>query len=924
MRRHGFAFLILFVILLMLLPSPVMGETADSAPGGGSGAILFVTLPATLKDPHATTVPTTASGARGTPVTTTDSFGALQLNSVPSGASVYVDGTQQGSTPVLLRTLSTGSHTIVLKMNGYQDYSKTVSIPGGGFLEETWTLVPNAPLKITTSPVYRPMPVTTTPTATTNAVASGITFGEAVSANPAVLPKSEVILNENTSLQGQSQQAGEALSRRIYQIGKLSYSPLLGSDSPYNPAYTIDKIGPITWTLIETDENDNNMRSYFIGDFRGVPSWTDSTIITIADNESTHMGNFRLYTAEEEPDFFIWQVSRYNFANDVVHWQNKYIPGLVASGNVKSYKTDNDGFQYFRINFARVAKQNAGDPPYFDGIATMELTGGPGGQVKPIQASRIPFTSSAVTFKDMSLGFINTSVPSGIMSILEGEHTESEMLNLNEDTKLTCLACDKLRSPTPLESMIIGGDQKYYVRVVPILRSGKAGLPSIPVTVTVTRPKACPAITSDFVVKPPSARIIWYMKPIITKTPDPYTTHWVSVAVPSNQQFMPPDYHHVIQLEQSPKDSGWFQSVINFFKSIWGYFSWYVSQNAQLWNMMKEKVVQLASVILSYTVTAGEMKCSEIEGCETVLATALDCALAACGIPPTIPTADMLSKEGASYLARLAADELGVGAEYELIVDVYQDYVPDDVKKEIQSKAEEAGEQLVESKGQNDIMESRAGKGRCFMNPQFTCNDKIPDPIFNSVHPASVLVYVENPNNQYTDRLFLNVTDSKGLFKPSLVPLPPLKPGDAMSVPVVLYENYDPYTKKNGGPCEWNRTAWENNEVETSCPESYWNTKLKQAGEDTLIVTFTKYGDKGTNLSLITNLDAGSSGKPIQEGGHIPIGCQLKGYIRYPDGWQISTTGMTMDPNSWDNLFWRQDKNGNIVYSTDTGYLREK
>ncbi|WP_292349212.1 MULTISPECIES: PEGA domain-containing protein [unclassified Methanoregula] len=912
---------------MMLLPSPVMGVGADSAPGGGSGAILFVTLPATFKDPHATTVPTTVSGARAAPATTTAAFGALQLNSVPSGASVYVDGVLQGTTPVLLRTLSTGSHTITLKLNGYQDYTKTVIIPGGGFLEETWTLAPAAPLKITTSPVYRQMPVTTTPTVTTNTIASGITVRDAVAADPAVLPKSEVILNENTSLQGQSHQAGEVLSRRIFQIGKFSYSPLLGSDSPYNPAYTMDKIGPITWTLIETDANDNNQRSYFYGDFRGVPFWTDSAILTIADTESIHMGNFRLYTAEEEPDFFIWQVSRYNFANDVVHWQNKYIPGLVASGNVKPYQTDKDGFQYFRIDFARAAKQNAGDPPYFDGIATMELTGGPGGQVKPVQASRIPFTSSAVTFKDMSLGFINTSVPSGIMTILEGEHTESEMLNLNEGTKLTCVACDKLRSPTPLESMISGGDQKYYVRVVPILKSGKVGFPSIPVKVTVTRPKACPTITSDFMVKPPSARIIWYMKPMITKTPDPYITHWVSVAVPSNQQFMPPDYHHVIQLEQSPKDSGWLQSVINFFKSIWGYFSWYVSQNAQLWNMMKQTVVKLASVILSYSVTAGEMKCSEIKGCETVLATALECAMAACGIPPTIPTADMLAKEGASYLAQLAADELGVGAEYTLIVDVYKDYVPDDVKKEIQGKAEEAGEQLVESKGQQEIMDSRAGKGRCFMNPQFTCNDKIPDPIFNSVHPASVLVYVENPNNQYTDRLFLNVTDSKGLFYPSLVPLPPLKPGDAMSVPVVLYENYDPYRKQNGGPCEWNKTAWENNEVETSCPESYWNTKLKQAGEDTLIVTFTKNNGTGTNLTAISNLDAGSSGKQIQVGGFIPIGCVskgIKGSIRYPDGWQISTTGMTIDPNSWDNLFWRMDKDNNIVYSTDTGYLREK
>jgi hypothetical protein len=165
MRRHVFFITILFIILI-LLPSPVMGETADSAPVCGSGGLLFVTLPATLKDPHATTVPTTASGARAAPVTTTAAFGALQLNSVPSGTSVYVDGSLQGTTPVLLRTLSTGSHSITLKLNGYREYTKTVTIPGDGFLEETWTLEPLSPAMITTSAARRQVPAITTPTVT--------------------------------------------------------------------------------------------------------------------------------------------------------------------------------------------------------------------------------------------------------------------------------------------------------------------------------------------------------------------------------------------------------------------------------------------------------------------------------------------------------------------------------------------------------------------------------------------------------------------------------------------------------------------------------------------------------------------------------------------------------------------------------------
>ncbi len=67
------------------------------------------------------------------PVTmVSDVWVTLEINSLPSGATVTVDGqnTMQGTTPYKV-ALHPGSHTILLTLDGYKDYTTTVNLQAG-------------------------------------------------------------------------------------------------------------------------------------------------------------------------------------------------------------------------------------------------------------------------------------------------------------------------------------------------------------------------------------------------------------------------------------------------------------------------------------------------------------------------------------------------------------------------------------------------------------------------------------------------------------------------------------------------------------------------------------------------------------------------------------------------------------------------
>jgi len=69
------------------------------------------------------------NGNGGIPAPTT---GSIQVNSTPTGAQVYLDGTDTGrTTNTTLTNISPGSHTVKLIKEGYEDYEESVSITAG-------------------------------------------------------------------------------------------------------------------------------------------------------------------------------------------------------------------------------------------------------------------------------------------------------------------------------------------------------------------------------------------------------------------------------------------------------------------------------------------------------------------------------------------------------------------------------------------------------------------------------------------------------------------------------------------------------------------------------------------------------------------------------------------------------------------------
>jgi hypothetical protein len=54
----------------------------------------------------------------------------LQIDSRPSGAQVFVDGTAVGVTPVVLPAVAAGTHAIRIEMSGYRSWSTSVTVNG--------------------------------------------------------------------------------------------------------------------------------------------------------------------------------------------------------------------------------------------------------------------------------------------------------------------------------------------------------------------------------------------------------------------------------------------------------------------------------------------------------------------------------------------------------------------------------------------------------------------------------------------------------------------------------------------------------------------------------------------------------------------------------------------------------------------------
>jgi hypothetical protein len=90
-----------------------------------------------------------------TPGLTPNTTGQINVCSSPEGANIYLDNAYRGLTSLTLANGPLGSHTISLKMNGYQDWRSPVNVIFGRYAKISGTLSSSQPRN---PPVPAPQP----------------------------------------------------------------------------------------------------------------------------------------------------------------------------------------------------------------------------------------------------------------------------------------------------------------------------------------------------------------------------------------------------------------------------------------------------------------------------------------------------------------------------------------------------------------------------------------------------------------------------------------------------------------------------------------------------------------------------------------------------------------------------------------------
>jgi len=132
--KNRFHFLLVCMICTAAVIPPVAAVNymgGDIVIGGSGPYSLGVTeIPTTVTQATVATMPPTIL-----PTT-----GSLSVTTTPAGAMIYIDGVQRGVSPATVPGLAPGSHTLLLKMNGYNDLPATVTITAGQTAEYTTDL----------------------------------------------------------------------------------------------------------------------------------------------------------------------------------------------------------------------------------------------------------------------------------------------------------------------------------------------------------------------------------------------------------------------------------------------------------------------------------------------------------------------------------------------------------------------------------------------------------------------------------------------------------------------------------------------------------------------------------------------------------------------------------------------------------------
>ncbi len=866
--------------------------------------VLLACVPAgaTYIPPPATTVPTTTQAPIRVLVATTTTpvpAGGIAVNSTPAGASVTIDGVYRGKTPLIVRPLATGTHSLTLTRDGYWDYAASFTIAGSR-LEQREIILNRLPAPTTT--------VTTKPAKNTTTVPSRTVT--------TVQPKTST---PRTPSRSPARNLSAALFPRLVSIvpltirvGNQTKSPLLTTVSPYFSSQIVEPEGsPVTpeprtnlTSFVEVDAYNvylNQSHLMTSAEMALDPVWGDEDTVYIAATDPFFNNtNFRWISAEPGVSGF-YQISRSPFDANASRWQNQYVPGLVSSGPVEAITTDSDGFRYFRLNFAPIANHNPSDPPTYTGVGKLDET--VPGKGTPMGMVRVPLTGIGIWTKKGSVGPISVPVPAGLAFLKPGERTEAELGNPNEN--LILASPGVFRNPTMAETMIRNIPQTFWVRVVPLYDNGSAGVPTLPVRVTVVRPTPCPPdapadTTDEIVMRPPSAKVASFYMTLfvpdwihtddqgklvsrayfVTVTSPPYCSGSgpMDPALCTMYGGSEPGYHFYAD----PEEEHWYDTFVEIFEALFSAFSRIISAVSSAWSKIQAYAVKMAAGLIS---TLTPFDCASSPACTDLLSTGLSIAMTSLGVPPTIPNVADLENMGADYMARVAAEELGAGGVLDTAEAVY-DSMPDDVQETIKDNSGKVGNNIADSLASETGAQTAAAAGNFY----------IPDPLWYKAHPATVIVRVSNPNSESTDRVTMTVKDSAGLYRSSKsIYVPPLGPGESTVIPVVLEEDY---TNVYTADCNEQSYVTTCKDVCVPCFWKLWIDRvisLSKSGGDTFSVTFTAQKE-GRYITL----DPSSSGTVLSGHNVLVFDDQGKScgaynattVLRYPGGWQMTADSL--------------------------------
>jgi hypothetical protein len=440
---------------------------------------------------------------------------SLTINSIPSGATLFIDGTNAGVTPFSTTILTAGQHSLLLRLAGYTDYSDTVTTAARAPVVKLYNLMPvttAAPIRIsphlivTVTPtpartMVTPYSVTPTPTAALPLRLQTVAPRTSVSmmmpgSIPEVAPTTsgpgnQSLLNPsrrtaNLSLQdmrpffGVQKQTVGLLSRNVYYTSMRPESAL-GLGLPSKTLILIAKSSTVTETCAQ------HPRQTTVGgqtQYQDIPSADSDCENTTTDvwgesanqfNVSQDLNNYRFKWASDAVNVTDgrFQVSIYPFPDRLKNWATP--PGLVAYGTVHgrpadkgtvftipikgllnlSYSTDP-----LDLDPAPSPHYTLGSPGGFLSTADYDLFGGKTGTDIVLFNS----TGVGIEYSTMHLGPLTLSAPSGVTGY---QTMQGMQANLISDH-----AVRRELVPLALSTKMAWRDRTYYIRIVALGADG--------------------------------------------------------------------------------------------------------------------------------------------------------------------------------------------------------------------------------------------------------------------------------------------------------------------------------------------------------------------------------------------------------------------------------------------------------------------